>query len=384
MLGGIEIKTFSARVFSLYLRGYGDRAPYYNGPLGTILHACYLHNSFERSVSNFKGPVVCLSLTQAQQQNSTLLCDKIKKIDLSYQRGKALKSLMGVKVFLFIFQGIKAAIKLRKELLAYDGNRLHHLLAAGFQVAAGIHIGKVIAKSTLETIIWGSDHCVITRTAVIAKNSQRKKNYLFPHGPGIGETNKVRDRSIFDHIYVLNEFQKAIFLKWDPNLSITVIERATRTTALVPKPIENKRCVLFLNQLDLGLRPNDKFSPELDHFLSWISPDDVLAVVIKNQRQLVKFNNSLNTRFNTLQHFFGFPDFCSSHAVGSVVCVVFSSGVSVDLMLGGYDLALSKCNPLVEDDKARQMLGIPAPSFWDNTDLHHLRYNLNELEIKHA
>ena len=378
-LNKVDTAKFTARAFSLYVKGFGSRSVYFNGPIGTILHACYLHRSSGSALSRINASSVYISLTDAHQRNTVLLEDGIPALDLRYQREAAIRSLFSLSSLLCTLKAIEAAIKLRKHLRVFEENRWVHILAAGFQVAAGIQLGKICAKPNIKTIIWGSDHCVIIRTAILANNA-RQQHHLLPHGPSIGKGNVARERCLFDHVYALNAFQKAVFLKWEPTLSVSLLKNICDIPVFQKKQVEEKPFILFLNQLDLGLKSNDGFSSELDQFLTQLNRDDLLGIVVKDRRQLDK----VNTRISTHRYYLGFAEFSSFHPPGTVICAVFSSGVSIDLMLAGYDLALSPNNSLIEDHKARHLLGIPAPSSWNSTSLYHVRFNLDELGNKYA
>ena len=52
---------------------------------------------------------------------------------------------------------------------------------------------------------------------------------------------------------------------------------------------------------------------------------------------------------------------------------VLSSGVSVDLILAGYDVLISKNNPLAKDEKARKILNLPEPGNWGTKNLFKIR-----------
>lgn len=373
-LHDINLARFTASAFSLYVKGFGSRSVYFNGPIGTILHACYLYCSFRPALFKINKASVYISLTDAQHRKSIYLNKTTPTIDLRYQRKYAIRSLFTISAVTCTLQAIEAAIKLRKHLLAFKDNKWLHILAAGFQVAAGIRLGKACAESTFRIIIWGSDHCVVTRTAILA-NESRQEHHLLPHGPSIGKGNIARDRGLFDQIYALNVFQKAVFLKWEPTLAIKLLENILDGPASAPKSVENKPFFLFLSQLDLGLKRN-RFSPELEQFLSILNPAELLGIVAKDQKQLNKFCS----RLKPPKQFIGLEDFVSSYPPGTAVCAVFCSGVSMDLMIAGYDLALSSNNSLVEDEKARLLLGIPDPVCWKNKIFYNVRFNVNDLE----
>ena len=79
-----------------------------------------------------------------------------------------------------------------------------------------------------------------------------------------------------------------------------------------------------------------------------------LVVVLKNKTQLEK----LRAVFDIKNYYFGFESFNKHYSAGSIECLVLSSGVSVDLILAGYDVLISKNNPLAKDEKARKILNL--------------------------
>lgn len=378
-LNELDLNHFSSRVFSIYLKGFGSRSVYYNGPVGTMLHACYIYRSSGSRLVDVDVPTVYLSFTDAHHRNIALLGEQTAVLDFRYQRKPSIRSLFRVSSLICALQAVEVAIRLRTQLRGFEGNKWVHILAAGFQVAAGIQMGRMIAKSEIETVIWGSDHCVVTRTAIIANKGTQKHHWL-PHGPSIGKTNKARDRSLFGCVHALNAFQKAVLLKWEPSLTITLLKNSLAGPTLAPASVENKPLFLFLNQLDLGLKPDDGFSFELEQFLSLLNPAELLGIVVKDRQQLNKFCS----RLKPPKQYLGLEQFMSSYPPGGAVCAVFSSGVSMDLMLAGYDLALSPNNSLVEDDKARQLLDIPDPATWKENYLYPVQFNVDDLENLHA
>ncbi|MDA8730280.1 hypothetical protein N9N21_05470 [Alphaproteobacteria bacterium] len=378
-LNQADLEGFVSRAFSLYLKGFGSRAVYFNGPLGAILHACYLYIYFPKLISNIDSESIYISLTNAHHRRATLLNKNVTTIDLRYHRKSAFKSLFTFNALVCLFQSIKVALKIRKYLCVFDSNNWLHILAAGFQVVAGIRLGKICAETKLKILIWGSDHCVVTRSAILV-NDSAQKHHLMPHGPSIGKGNIARERAIFDEVYALNSFQKAVFLQWEPSLTIKLLGNTSSTQVAATKQRIKKPYFLFLNQLDLGLKAKDGFSRELETILSELDLDELLGVVVKDKKQLDKFN----TRHNLSKQYLGVSQFMSIHPPGSVVCIVLSSGVSLDLMLAGYDMALTSNNALVEDEKARQLLGIPAPVSWRNSSTYYFKPDFHVLESVHA
>ena len=371
--------VFCAKVFSLYLNGYGDRSVYFNGPIGTILHAVYLSRAARHRSFRAYKETVYLPLTDAQQRSSKFLCDSTEVINLGYRRRLAVRSIFDLGTPRFILEGVTAAIKIRNQLSVFSANKWVHVLAAGFQVAAGQRLAIACAGLGVKALVWGSDHCVVVRTAVVAVGT-RTKHFFLPHGPCIGATNQVRDRRILDHVYALNYFQKAVMQKWDSSLSISVVAKMSPPPVSSINRFRNRPFVLFLNQLDLGLKRSDGFSSELTRFLNKIDLREVLGVVVKDQYQLDKFKALYNTAVNYIR----FEEFALEQSPDRVNCVVFSSGVSVDLLLAGYELFLSPGNPLLEDEKARQLLKVAETPTWGPALPRRVSIDIDELEKNYA
>ena len=243
----------------------------------------------------------------------------------------------------------------------FPENRFIHILAAAFQVAAGINVGKLLSISDATQFFWCSDHCVIVRTAILLQKRSRQSHFFVPHGPSFGTTSSVRDRSIFDFVYAENELQKKVFLAWNPKLKVIQLDQGkARDNKKRNCDVAAEKKALFLNQLDVGLNQKNEFSRELQYTIEFLKDYKELVVVLKNKTQLEK----LRAVFRIKNYYFGFESFKKHYSAGSIQCFVLSSGVSVDLMLGGYDVLISKSNPLAEDEKARKILNLPEPGNW--------------------
>jgi hypothetical protein len=227
-------------------------------------------------------------------------------------------------------------------------------------MVAGQKLGIRLVEIGCNNVIWGSDHCVVVMTAILSGGNSCR-HYLLPHGPAIGENNAVRDRSIFYCVYVYSEFQRLVYLGWQPELNVEVINGVCLKKNI--GKIENnikRDVVLFVNQYDLGFKAKYEISNELCNYINSIPVDAKVSVVVKDLRQREKISRYLNIA----SYYLGVDDFFESGDFDNSECVVFTSGVALDLMMSGFDVTLSVVNPLVTDEVSRELLKIPPPKLW--------------------
>ena len=124
---------------------------------------------------------------------------------------RGFKKLFKIKDIILFLKSLIISLHIYKNMKIFPENRFVHILAAAFQVAAGIHVGKLLSISDATQFFWCSDHCVIVRTAILLKALSTVALFCAPWAK-FWKTSSVRDRSIFDFVYAENELQKKVFL----------------------------------------------------------------------------------------------------------------------------------------------------------------------------
>lgn len=345
-------------IFSHYANGYGKRSIYINGPLGGIYHAFLVHSFLKRQsrLNHFK---IAIALSLTQQKRFIDLPSSSTCIDLSYESLKASKPIPDYKSILtfiqYVIYFVLVVFPLRRRLLIKSPISL---IAAGSLVAAGKSLSEYITISNSHVITWFSDHCIIAKSAIFYSPAT-VEHTLICHGQSIGETNKYISRSIFRKIYVSNTLQQQVLSLWSPGTNVIMVKSSSKASCCLKK-ISNdslaentkKNVYLFLNQLDLGLANNNLISHELLKYATFCQSSDGFNIVVKNNEQLQIFSK----RYPVSSFFYGVDDFISKVSCYDATCVVFSSGVSIDLILHNYNVLVSSQNPLMTDDMARQVL----------------------------
>lgn len=367
-------------IFSHYANGYGRRSIYINGPLGGIYHAFLVH-SFLRKQSKINHLKIGIVLSLTQKKRFDVLPTPFKCVDLSYQSLKASKLIFDytsiLTFFPYVLYFVLATFPLRKRLLIESPISL---IAAGSLVAAGKSLSEYITITNPNKICWLSDHCIIARSAIF-HSPTNVKHTLLCHGQSIGETNKYISRAIFRRIYVTNALQLKVLSLWTPDIPVILIKAESTSKDLkkilinIPTMKSRKKRYLFLNQLDLGLANNNQISRELFDYISQSSPLSGFNIVVKNKEQLKIFSN----KYPVTSFCFGVNEFTSKVSPFDATCVVFSSGVSVDLILQNYKVLISSQNPLMTDDMARQVLEPVLHTSSENStiNLYRVKYTFN-------
>ena len=116
-------------------------------------------------------------------------------------------------------------------------------------------------------------------------------------------------------------------------------------------------------------------SRELFEYTAFYPSSDGFNIVVKNNKQLQVFYKN----YRVSSFFYGVNDFISKVSNHDATCIVFSSGVSVDLILHNYNVLVSGRNPLMTDDMARQVLDtvLHTSSETGGVNLYGVKYKSN-------
>ena len=123
----LKSKAFLEKIFTLYLKGFGGRSVYFNGPYGTILHSILITNRCKKEFATWCNLGKCFVLTDAQMRASKILKDKHSIVDLRYNRTEAFKNFFKLRTFILFLKSLIISLHIYKNMKIFPENRFVHI-----------------------------------------------------------------------------------------------------------------------------------------------------------------------------------------------------------------------------------------------------------------